>query len=63
MEKTELRERMRKVANTLCATKMRIDQVEATNRLRACASELLSMLEELDKDTEEGGEEDERNPE
>ena len=49
MENAELKERLRKVANTLCATKMRVDQVEATNRIRACAEELLVVIEELNE--------------
>lgn len=56
--KTEMRERLQRVVNTICATKMRVDQTEATDRMRACVRELQAMVEELenDEDRDEQGE-------
>lgn len=50
MGKADMKERMLRVVNTICATKLRVDQAEAADRLRACVRELQEMAEELNED-------------
>lgn len=53
MKKEELKQKLQRIAATLCATKMRIDQAEATERIRACVRELLDVIDGLDEEEQE----------
>lgn len=58
MENAMLKERLQRVAGMLCSTKMRVDQVEATDRIRTCARELMAILDELDEEETEGADDE-----
>lgn len=53
MKTKELRDKLQRVANTLCATKLRVDQIEATDRIRACTRELIAVIDELEEESAE----------
>lgn len=56
MENRNVHERLQRVVNTLAATKVRVDQEETANRMRACMRELMELISELEDGEEEDGE-------
>lgn len=52
MEAKFVAEKIKRVAITLRATALRVDQVEATDRIRACVNELAAIIESIEEEEE-----------